>query len=108
MIDDTGRSDLSRVMSTHSVGYHPETSLWLDQIVVFIELTDTAFVAYPEALKGKGDSVHFATKRFSSVLCGALSGARSCYFATGSNIKVSKTKISAWSADPHLKTLSDS
>ncbi|ESY73607.1 hypothetical protein X743_11905 [Mesorhizobium sp. LNHC252B00] len=55
-------------MSTHSVGYHPEASLWLDQIAVFIELTDKAFVAHAEAFNGKGDSIHFATKRFSSVL----------------------------------------
>ena len=93
MVDDTGRSDLSSVMSAHSVGYHPETGLWLDQIIVFIELTDTAFVAHAEALKGKGDSFNLPPSASQASSAAHLRGARSCHFATGSNIRVSKTKV---------------
>lgn len=91
MIDDAGRGDFSGIMSTHSVGHDPEAGFRLDQIAVLIELADAAPVADAEAFKGKGDIVQFATKRFASVLCGAFFSARSRQFATGADIRVSKS-----------------
>ena len=55
----------SGVMSTHPVSNHPKAALGLDQVIVFVELTDAASLAYTIALKGEGGIGQFASKRFS-------------------------------------------